>query len=606
MLHYIKSIYKKNPGKAIILGTNYFHDPGFGDKKEKARLALYTGASYYFSGQPDSSLYYLDSCLVLSQTTNDKELLAQSYNAQSILHLYLGNYQKAFIMNKKAFAFYRELNDTAAMMNSLKGIANVYIRMNYEDSAIHYSLKALQYIEKKQDPKNLRYKGGILMNIGTILINAENYEQAKKYYKNAEKIFINIGEMQELARLYHNIGTIFSDFEQRDSAIYYFLKSADLKKKYNLKRNLSSTLFYLSQEYGKLKKTEKQKYYLNKTLETAMAVGDKTYIPDAMISFLNHYVSEKKKDSAKYYFKKIQNLEHPEINPQSKSMKHKAFSGYYALTGNATKALEEYKKYHAVHETVRDTKMAKITQELEKKYQTVQKEKENEKLKNQLLQKKHEKQQQKRFLIILSIILIMLSAILILLVKLLKTRSKSIQQLKKIRAMENEKSELEITQYQQKIKSEKKIRELQKEKYQQDIALKKRELSASAMQIMEKNKILQKIRETIKNAEDPFLEKRANQLLNESFNFDKDWHTLKMHFEQVHPVFFSTLKKKIPALTDYDLRLAAYLKMNLSTKEISQILHITPSAVSKSRQRLRKKIGIKSRMDFHEYFSQFS
>ena len=65
----------------------------------------------------------------------------------------------------------------------------------------------------------------------------------------------------------------------------------------------------------------------------------------------------------------------------------------------------------------------------------------------------------------------------------------------------------------------------------------------------------------------------------------------KLHSEGVHPEFFNRLGEKFPNLTPYEMKLCAYLKINLSTKEISQIMNVTIAAINKSRQRLRKKIG---------------
>jgi len=66
------------------------------------------------------------------------------------------------------------------------------------------------------------------------------------------------------------------------------------------------------------------------------------------------------------------------------------------------------------------------------------------------------------------------------------------------------------------------------------------------------------------------------------------------NFEKIYPDFSQSLKKTIPNITANELKLCAFLRLNLSSKEISQLLNITPESVNKARYRLRKKIGLSS------------
>lgn len=70
-------------------------------------------------------------------------------------------------------------------------------------------------------------------------------------------------------------------------------------------------------------------------------------------------------------------------------------------------------------------------------------------------------------------------------------------------------------------------------------------------------------------------------------------------FEKVYPNFTSTLQKVIPNITSNELKLCALLRMNLSAKEVSEILNITPESVNKARYRLRKKIGLQAKDDLN-------
>jgi DNA-binding CsgD family transcriptional regulator len=73
------------------------------------------------------------------------------------------------------------------------------------------------------------------------------------------------------------------------------------------------------------------------------------------------------------------------------------------------------------------------------------------------------------------------------------------------------------------------------------------------------------------------------------------------HFDKVHSDFIAGLKEKHPAISGNELKLCAYLRMNLSTKEIAQLMNISVRGMEISRYRLRKKSGISSETNLFDY-----
>ena len=82
---------------------------------------------------------------------------------------------------------------------------------------------------------------------------------------------------------------------------------------------------------------------------------------------------------------------------------------------------------------------------------------------------------------------------------------------------------------------------------------------------------------------------------------DKDWEHFAQHFDKVHSDFMVILKEKHENITPNELKLCTYLRMNLSTKEIAQLLNITVRGIEISRYRLRKKLGIKTEVTLFDY-----
>lgn len=78
-----------------------------------------------------------------------------------------------------------------------------------------------------------------------------------------------------------------------------------------------------------------------------------------------------------------------------------------------------------------------------------------------------------------------------------------------------------------------------------------------------------------------------------------------MHFNELNRDFFIRLKDEYPSLTPKDLKLCAYLKMNLSTKEIATLLNVSVRGVEASRYRLRKKMDLSSDKNITELMLQY-
>ena len=129
------------------------------------------------------------------------------------------------------------------------------------------------------------------------------------------------------------------------------------------------------------------------------------------------------------------------------------------------------------------------------------------------------------------------------------------------------------------------------------VANHQRELASSALVMLQKKELLAQLKSQISNlkiAEPYSTPKNLKEILGliETNNrIDDDWERFKIHFEQVHPDFFSDLLASHPALTKYELRLCAYFHINMSTKEIAALLNIAPGSVRQAKTRLNKKLN---------------
>ncbi len=157
-------------------------------------------------------------------------------------------------------------------------------------------------------------------------------------------------------------------------------------------------------------------------------------------------------------------------------------------------------------------------------------------------------------------------------------------------------------------KSEKEIVKLRNEKLEAEIGHKNKELASAAMHLVQKGELLGNVREEllrfkkVSNGEGSSEElKKMLKILNEENKMDKDWEQFAVHFDNVHSDFLQILKSVYPNLSAHELKLSAYLRMNLSSKEIAQLENISVRGVEISRYRLRKKLKIPTETNLFDF-----
>jgi ligand-binding sensor domain-containing protein/DNA-binding CsgD family transcriptional regulator len=162
-------------------------------------------------------------------------------------------------------------------------------------------------------------------------------------------------------------------------------------------------------------------------------------------------------------------------------------------------------------------------------------------------------------------------------------------------------------------RSEKEIVRLEYEKLEADVDYKNRELSTMTMHLVQRGKVLAKIKDVISsviknhdiNDSSPSF-RHLIRLIRDVEKSDQDWDNFSMHFNSVNAGFFNKLKDLYPDLTPNELKLSAYLKMNLSTKEIAQLMNITIKAVEVGRYRLRKKLRLQPETNLYDFLLSIS
>jgi DNA-binding CsgD family transcriptional regulator len=282
----------------------------------------------------------------------------------------------------------------------------------------------------------------------------------------------------------------------------------------------------------------------------------------------------------------------------------------YEIMGRADLSLRYLKKQLVLGDTLWQEANQEEVTDLNIKYATNQKEKENILLKLNL-----ERQKRAQYMWVSSLSFLLIFAVVMGYGFWQRSKNLRIQRLvadkeKQIFEKENiillqlrEQQEIKNKALNYEILAQQEINKLEQEKLQESIDSKSRALATLAMAMVQKNSILQELKEKINenSKSKASFEAKIKDILsniNNSMDMEEEWKTFKQHFEDVHPDFFVRLNKLCPDLTPHEIRFCTYIKMNISAKDIAQMMNVTNRAIQMNRHRIKKKFGLDEEVDF--------
>ncbi|WP_188765846.1 7TM diverse intracellular signaling domain-containing protein [Emticicia aquatilis] len=142
------------------------------------------------------------------------------------------------------------------------------------------------------------------------------------------------------------------------------------------------------------------------------------------------------------------------------------------------------------------------------------------------------------------------------------------------------------------------LQQAQNQYLQEKLEANQRELASNTLYISQKNELLLDLKSSVQHLGENLPDtsqkviKNIKAVIQNNLHLESDWERFRIHFEQVHPNFFKQLQITHPTLTQYEIRLCAYFHLNLSTKEIANLLNIDPASVRKAKMRLNKKMQV--------------
>ncbi|HRY33379.1 MAG TPA: tetratricopeptide repeat protein [Bacteroidales bacterium] len=570
-------------------------------------------AKKYSMRNPGLSMQLAEQANSLAQQSDDLPLKATALNALSILHFYAGRNTLALECILNAIGYLNQEKEQAAdsfpvlgRLESMYGNAgNIYQNLGQPDMALQMQLNALRIsaglmLLKQDDPQLVKTHITIVNNAAVLYWQMGDRSKAKNMLNEALKLARELQNGESIKITLNNIGLIYIDEQRFDDAFNTYQEALELGKKTGDSLGISGNYNNLGLIMEKMGRKKEAIHYYLLSLRISEGMTYPLGIANTCANLGRVYKELNRMDSALYFAHRGTKLSLQTENLTYLQKNYQTLYQVYKQMGIADKALEYHELSKQVSDSIFNEDRSRKIAEMEARFQNEKKEKEN-----QILRQKIEIQQRTKLLILISAISLIILALYLLSYYRLKNRNLR----QKTTLLEQEKvlQEMIKARLEDQLFAEKEINRLQQEKLEHQ----NRELSSRILHVISINEMIDDIRQTLEDSrtrEGGALDQcmlRINQLLKESIDLGAAWDQFKMHFDEVNPGFFLQLQENYPDLSQHDLKLCAYYRINLGTKEIARMLNVSPAAVQKSRHRLRKKMEIPSDVEMAEFMSRF-
>ncbi|MEN0047327.1 MAG: tetratricopeptide repeat protein [Bacteroidota bacterium] len=468
-----------------------------------------------------------------------------------------------------------------AFANRVIGVAH-WARGNI-DLSFQFLIKAEELYRSIDDSLGT---ANSMLNLGMAYADQRNYTSASNKYKQALALFTELGASSRIATTYTKTADVYIQQGDYKTAYDFLIKALDIHKESNF-------LYGIAEANGRLGEISIAKEDFNDAISYFLIaieaakqrsdnVGRADYYHGVGLAFYRkkdyqqaiNYLDLAKSLAEEYDLKKIQR------------QVYDTYKDLETTRGNYQAAITYYDQYLRVRNELFNEEKSNIISNMEAKRAYEEKEQQLEIAQKNLdlLRQKNKTSNRTRLALVFGIV-----ALLSLGWGLLQRQN---------RRLEEHKADLK--------KAEKETNEL-KDTIQQ----KEQELTSYTLNFVQKNELISDLKKAIQELK-PELSKEQRPKLNTiakkidtALRMDEDWDDFRKHFENVHPSLMKKLNQNYPDLTKNEFKLIALIRLNLSTKEISSILGISPDSVKTARYRLRKKLRLENHNNLFDFLISY-
>jgi tetratricopeptide (TPR) repeat protein/DNA-binding CsgD family transcriptional regulator len=388
-------------------------------------------------------------------------------------------------------------------------------------------------------------------------------EKALEYSLKTYHLYLNQKDSSGLAASSHNLSYQFAALNQIDSAQFYLRKAIQLNKEFGNTRWLANNYQNMSDHFLQLKMPDSAEYYLD--LATENYHKTKYYLTLPQIYYMNAGIELLRGDTAKAigHYKYIIDSITEYVNLAHVVIAYRSLAEIAENQKRYQDAFHFYERYKLFDDSLKKENNTSLVNVLE-----LQMDYENKKSQMELAhQQVINKSQRKNFYIILLVGLIFILVTIVWFVFRL-----------------------------QRAKAQTAI--LKQQKLEEELEFKNREMTSNVMALMKNNELMSEISKKLlaleENAVKDETKDSIKKIAREISNLQNVelWEEFDSRFKQVHSDFYKKLNHKFPDLSPVEQRICAFLKMNMSTKDIAELTGKQILSINNARSRIRTKLGL--------------
>lgn len=541
-------------------------------------------AESFKHSDPDKAKFYANKGLVLSTENSFRAGMAENFALLGDIYVSENQLDSARANYSRALVLFKELEKSFDYAQLLMIIGNINLAQNrYVDAQSSY-LQALEVVDEEDiNP----IKAHLYNNLGVLYMDIEDYDDSKKYFEVASQTFLEAGDEFNANVSSANVYRILAIEGKQQEAIegYLDLVSYFLKiKNWEYVAHGYNAVAIIHLENGAYTDAVEFVQLALTTIETNAEVfeGPSAYYKaDIYTTSARIYFQLEKKELAKHYALLGYQLSQKNSFTKNSFECAQILYSLYTNSGKLDSALFYSKAYIETYSNYEQDRDIKQITQLKMQREFAERTRSRE-----IAMLKREAESKRREIIYAGALII---AVLIGIILFIQNKN---QKIKTDRAdILREKLELE------------------RERLSQELNYKNKELATNMMYLLEKNEFIASITEKLvqmrsktKKSNLDLIQEIIMELKRNSSQ--KIWEEFELRFKEVHSDFYNALNERFPDLSPNEIRLCAFLRLNMSTKEISAITHQSVKSINMARFRLRKKLQMDQDENLISYLAQ--
>ena len=544
-------------------------------------VALLKRANQVVATNPDSALLCSQQALALARQMRLLRKEVQALELIGWIQFARGDYPGGLRIYQQALtiAQARGFAKESAILHA--DIGRVLQEQGAYPEALENNLAALRYYGAVHDSTHLAYA---ILSVASVEYYEHNYVQAIAYYQQAISILKKNKSQDDLDTSYQGLAMVYADQGRFDQAETYFRLGLAIFQRKKDSTNESIALNNLGDIYSKQKKYALARRYFTQTLQIASVNNDESIIAGCCVGLAQVCYQQGAYAQAQEYARRSLALA-SRIKAQPVAQEAcLVLSNVLVAQRKFEPALAFYKQGKALEDSIYGSKHAAQIQALRNQYQHYRREQEEAAHRYRIRQLERDQRISR-----LTLLLVVGVGLSLLLLGWLGWRQYRATRQRNHAQQQAQQATERVEHFMRQSK-------LQQAEY--ELGLKDKKLATLALSIMQKGEFLHEVKERLevigRTAEEDVRKQllRLRQNIEQNGPANKEWEQFRLIFEEVHQDFFSELQRRYPEVTPNELKLAALLKLNFSSKAMAGLLGISEESVKKARYRLRQKLQL--------------